>query len=1057
MEGVLDSYLKQDETIWATWRDRQPVKSALVQAREIVLEHFGKHYSNELQWNPEAFEKKVIKGCFPLHPLTTAILSVHNFEAGAGESPRTALQFVRRAWESLRKQPAELADGKPNFVFPIALVDFFGEQISKKWFAAYRNAIETSPQAVSDEQRKVLQSLLIQHAVNLKAFAGEQATLISQLSGLERDDVKRILKELEALKIVRFDLINKLYSLLPAGIHLPEVEDVIRKAIESIPVDRALMDKIVSTLPSPEITLGFGHASDWSPRQVALTAEMFTVEELKKMLQPFRASPNAIEEGPRGLFIWLIAQSEEEKLRLRQNGQNVLDTALGTDTHPLPVVIILPKHPVPSLVDFARRLVAIENLKGSEREKIGTVIYQQELGLARTNFRNSLDDLIGGIEGFSDVQRSFVEYALPAAYRTSVQAIKNLSLKSVVIECYRQAYAYRVEFYSQYAVAGKGPNKLRETVQCITRWLLSDTAGNSIRNLGVKDIQHQLSTYYLTQKWGLLTAEAYSIQRPTLRAMQEAWDLLDQTFSPGCKETRVQPALLRLFNPPYGHDYNTLTLLLAAWIGYHQHEIRLALSGQRVAISQLQGFSDDSKSPQEFLNRICILSPLSVSRAKPDEMFSQINGVLEQIRQGIPFTIPGAQEALAKLEQAQIHPRLPEAKREEIEQHRPRLEDALKKAQDYDRQAEEWLNDLAAGDFDTLLNMHNVVAKLPTLTLVSAAQPSLKELQNRWETVLQRELETFCTKNTTLNDLVDYRTLENRLKQARKALEGYPVYIRKVGDALDSLSRRREELKQQEGEKTVIAEINSMTPSAALAVLYEYRERLTKLTDLSPQTTKICDKKKDQIESRIRQFEQIADALPQAIEAVTQPGELRQQRDLLLRNLEQMERTPYHKDLLAAQKRIEQLEIFFEQLRALDAMPRHSPAELVAMEAQIEKLEKRLSAWLSSTQAALLKKKRKEIENWNRQETQEAKTWLTDLEQRYKKGEKLESLLHQLENPPAFLPQEGLARLEQLKHLLQQKITENVVLQIELLFKKIGDPAVRRQCLKRLQEMMTEP
>lgn len=1056
MEGVLDSYLKQDESVWTTWRNRQSVKSALVQAREIVLEHFGKHYSNELQWNPEAFEQKVIKGCFPLHPLTTAILSIHNFEAGAGESPRTALQFVRRAWEGLRKQPSELADGKPNFVFPIALVDFFGDQISKKWYAAYRNALESSPQSVSDEQRKVLQALLIQQAVGLKASAGEQIMLLCQLTGLEREIVKSTLKELVSAKIVQSDPINKITSLWPASTRPQEVEEVIQKAFESIPVDHALMQKIVSTLASPEISLGFGHTSDWSPRQIALTAEMFTVEELKKLLQPYRATPNGIEEGPRGLIIWLIAQSEEEKIRLRQNGQSILDTALGNTAHPLPVVLILPKHPVPTLVEFTRRLTAIETLKGSEREKIGTVIYQQELGLAKTNFKNALDDLIGGVEGFSDIQRSLVEYALPAAYRTSVQAIKNLSLKSVVTECYRQAYAYRVEFYSQYAVGGKGPNKLREAVQSVTRWLLSDTAGSSIRNLRSQDIQHQLSTYYLMQKWGLLTAETYAVQRPTLRALQEAWDLLDQTFSPGCKETRVQPVLLTLFNPPYGHDYNTLTLLVAAWIGYHQHEISLALSGQRVAISQLQGFCDELKSPQEFINRISILSPLSISRVKSDELFSQINGVLEQIRQGIPFTIPGAQDALAKLEQAQANPRLPETKRDEIEKLRPRLKDALQKARDYDQQASEWLNNLTSGDFDTLLNLDNVAAKLPTLTLVSASHPPLEELQNQWETILQRELEAFCAKNTIISDLADYKALENRLKHVRKKLERYPSYVRKVDDALKLLTQRRDELKQQESEKRVVAEINSMTPSAALAVLYEYRERLEKLTDISLQTARLRDKKKSQIENRITQFERIAEGLPQAIQDVTQPNELRQQRDLLLRNLEQVEGTSHHKSLITVQKKIEQLEKFFEQVGALDAMPRGTPAELDAIYAQIEKIEKRFSEWLSPNQVVLLKKKRKEIEDWNRHETQEARSWLMNLEQCYRKGDNPESLLRQLEMPPAFLSQEGLARLDKLKRQLQQKINDDVILQIEILFKKISDPSVRRKCLKRLQELIIE-
>ena len=77
-----------------------------------------------------------------------------------------------------------------------------------------------------------------------------------------------------------------------------------------------------------------------------------------------------------------MAQSEEERIRLRQNAKSVLDEALRTADYPLPVVIILPKHAVPGLVDSARRLIALENLKTSERDKIGTVMYDREKGLA---------------------------------------------------------------------------------------------------------------------------------------------------------------------------------------------------------------------------------------------------------------------------------------------------------------------------------------------------------------------------------------------------------------------------------------------------------------------------------------------------------------------------------------------------------------------------------------------------------------------------------------------------------------------------------------------------
>jgi len=65
-------------------------------------------------------------------------------------------------------------------------------------------------------------------------------------------------------------------------------------------------------------------------------------------------------------------------------------------------------------------------------------------------------------------------------------------------------------------------------------------------------------------------------------------------------------------------------------------------------------------------------------------------------------------------------------------------------------------------------------------------------------------------------------------------------------------------------------------------------------------------------------------------------------------------------------------------------------------------------------------------------------------------------LLDQLKKPPKFLPQEDLKYLEQFKQALTKKIQDNKLLLIESEFKKL-DFETRRQCLKRLQELMDRP
>lgn len=109
MESVLDSYLKQDEDAWKVWQQNQRIRAAMIRNREMLANYFFQRYDETLGWGEDEKMKTIVKGCFPLHPLTTAILSNHVFEAGAGENPRTALHFVRDRWE--RGCPNSLPNG----------------------------------------------------------------------------------------------------------------------------------------------------------------------------------------------------------------------------------------------------------------------------------------------------------------------------------------------------------------------------------------------------------------------------------------------------------------------------------------------------------------------------------------------------------------------------------------------------------------------------------------------------------------------------------------------------------------------------------------------------------------------------------------------------------------------------------------------------------------------------------------------------------------------------------------------------------------------------------
>ncbi len=238
--------------------------------------------------------------------------------------------------------------------------------------------------------------------------------------------------------------------------------------------------------------------------------------------------------------------------------------------------------------------------------------------------------------------------------------------------------------------------------------------------------------------------------------------------------------------------------------------------------------------------------------------------------------------------------------------------------------------------------------------------------------------------------------------------------------------------------------------------LYEYRSELASLTDLSPQTARLRDQKSVQIENSIQQYELIAEMLPQAIERASTREVVRQQRDKLLGNLEQVRDTPLHAPLLEAKQRIQYLLDFFEDLKALGSLPRSVSTDLDALEARVFEIENEHNVWLSATQRSLLDSKKEEILNVRRRKIMEARAWLDNVERRQARGEDLGTLLREVESPRAFLDSDGRGRLAEIKQALQRQLEDDLVALIEAKFREIRDAETRRRCLMQLQQLMGE-
>ena len=91
--------------------------------------------------------------------------------------------------------------------------------------------------------------------------------------------------------------------------------------------------------------------------------------------------------------------------------------------------------------------------------------------------------------------------------------------------------------------------------------------------------------------WHLLSS-TYWIQEPEdILSLKRAWDYLEEQIKPDEQEVYVKNFIPCLFNSPFGFDYNTATLLFAAWIGKHYKELRFYAKTKVVGLEYLEEFN----------------------------------------------------------------------------------------------------------------------------------------------------------------------------------------------------------------------------------------------------------------------------------------------------------------------------------------------------------------------------------------------------------------------------------------------------------------------------------
>ena len=1000
LEEVLDAYLTQDCDTWDALMTHPQFRNAIGRANDLTFDIFTSRYQDVLEWDIEHFQEIVTEGCFPLHPSTTALLS--SVELEATNNPRSVLGFVHGQLELVSKKEAHY-EGRPTWILPISLVDYFREMLGEKPWGDFCDALsQAGGPDTSQGQASVLKAMLLQVSGRVPT-RGAYVQVIANFAGLDIERTKEELQALATSGVIRFDSVNRLYTFWPAGKGANKVDQLLSEKLRNKNLNDQIIDSAMkslrqeSLLNNISVAVPWGHPEDWQAEQLLMSRQVFTEESLQaKAVSKMTWGTDGIERS-RGLLVWLLAETPEDAAWFRENADIVLSGAFPSQK--VPIILMRPEAAEPEFARQLLRLWGLDQFTNSDRAEVGDQQYEAVRQLTIESLRSGQRHL-----------KENAELSVAAPFKARVHALHLSDPEAAMSEVFKMAYSDGpMRWFTQYKLSS---TRFRNSTARVAGYLLTntlDTPGIFAQDTVGKEIAQQLKS-----EWAILTGEL-KIKKPQPHSKSsEGWELLESSFPSGGASRTANEALRQLLNIPYGYDYNTLSLLLAAWLGYYRHDLIVSKNGQ---LQSIKIIAKDCK-PKEFIE---LASTLSIKRANPDVVRNKVNELLKKVDRG-PFSKEEAKEALQIISEA--------SDRDDIDQKASlataftKLQQAITAADAYDDSATRLLNGVSTStNLADLVRLVHAVTKMQMPEIVRPEQVAPAELRKRVLERITAVTKQLCEKYQQLKSVADYRLNEQQLKTTRRAVVDLqlPELTSMVDIALSALEEARTSIENKQQDESSLAVLRSLETTGKLTKLNEGIAQIKALSFNSDPAKKLAQDKIDTLRLEAQRLEELARSFSSRLSAVLNLRSLDEIHSDVLRHVNLYEGSAFAPEIENALERCKLLKSFFE---TLERKGHDAVATPVAAKERIEEL-KRLNEdrgpQLSEVQASSIQAAISGIETQVSKNEQAATRWLEECEKSLDGGQQLEGLAKRLQAPPPFLPKDQRPRLEALTNTVRSQ------------------------------------
>lgn len=826
VESVLDSFLANSRTAWEDLKRESPLAIGEIIGATAENSHtyFKSRYERDLDWDYEKYLNVVVKGCFPLHPTTTALLSSVRLRMENIGAARSLLTFVRKVYLNKKDLPI-FENGRTNWVLPVDLVEFFGDAlvddlIFSQYDSILRNIRTQYTQDDPSTALLVAKALLLQIAAKFDQYSGfKQEDLLSHFSGLTGAVTKKALKKMDELSIIRFDPISNRYTFRVVNGGMDVMDEIKRLAAnksldietsKEITKEVSLGDLKVQEFGNIDIAVDWGHPSDWYVSQFIVTRANFDKEALQNFVPQVKFGPTEPKAQAKGALVWCLAGNDADRDYFKARTPTILADAFGDITAP-PIIVMIPDLPSKNLVDgFFMYLSAKKMLVTPEMiEKYGDLTIRNEINSLERRIKLELQKFLQQ-QGLSDqVNETFF---VPAAYTSEFINFGggNFSFSAKFLKMYRKSYQIGVNsFFTDVRAYTNG-----STVSASAKKVGAHLSMNNLQMLMVQGvpgaIDKRLVDNYLKNSWGIISPN-YAVVEPKQGNLARVWKEFDDHFQVAEGEFKVGPILQKLLNPPYGFDANTVWLVFCAWIGTRPSSIHIYKKSFSISIKSFMAeFNTATRTVSVNLNRAIVEGKLTLSRSTPGLLDEEIKRIINLLQYPSTSTPNEAKQTMVILEDF-IETGNDEAFLQQAQNALDSLKIAERERIDYEEKWKKIKEKVQrANHLRELILLNKDLRELHEPNLIQS-EYSLPNLQKQIVEKTEKIIAALLEKSANFEKITDAGLYQEELKTALEAVMENTEWAEQIRNAIRLLEQRIKKLTTVKQEGHLQAQIRVLT------------------------------------------------------------------------------------------------------------------------------------------------------------------------------------------------------------------------------------------------------